>query len=52
MSREEQIESIENKQFIYKKLTENVKHSQEWPEYNEAQTKEKLLNGLLRQFLL
>lgn len=37
------MESIKDKQEKYKKLTENVKHTQEWKEYNEAQTKEKLL---------
>jgi len=37
------MESIEQKQWLYKKLTENAKHTQEWKEYNEAQTKEKLL---------
>lgn len=35
--------SIEGKKFIYKKITENKKHTQEWKEYNEAQTKEKLM---------
>lgn len=35
--------SIEEKQFVYKKLTENAKHTQQWKEYNEAQTKEKLM---------
>jgi len=35
--------SIENKEWLYKKLTENAKHTQEWREYNEAQTKEKLM---------
>jgi len=43
MSREEQSEPIKSKQWLYKKLTENEKYSQEWKEYNEAQTKEKLL---------
>jgi len=43
MHREAQIESIERKQWLYKKLTQNAKHTQEWKEYNEAQTKEKLL---------
>jgi len=43
MSREEQIKPIEELQEEYKKLTENAKYSQEWKEYNEAQTKEKLL---------
>lgn len=35
--------SIENKEWMYKKLTENAKHTQEWREYNHAQTREKLL---------
>lgn len=43
MHREAQIESIRNKQWLYKKLTEKKKHSQAWKEYNEAQTKEKLM---------
>lgn len=43
MSREEQNESIKQKEWLYKKLTKNAKHTQEWKEYNEAQTKEKLL---------
>jgi len=43
MSREEQIKPIEELQEEYKKLTENAKYGQEWKEYNEAQTKEKLL---------
>lgn len=52
MSRKEQIKSIEQKEWLYKKLTKNKKHTQEWKEYNEAQTKEKLffyklLNELL-----
>lgn len=43
MSRKEQIKSIRNKEWLYKNLTKNKKHTQEWKEYNEAQTKEKLL---------
>jgi len=42
MSREEQFECIKAKQEEYKKLTENDKYTQEWKEYNQAQTKEKL----------
>ena len=34
---------IETNQEIYSKLTEDVKHTQQWKEYNEAQTKEKLI---------
>lgn len=40
---ETQTQSIKRKQWIYKKLTENAKHTQEWKEYNEAQTKEKIM---------
>lgn len=40
---ETQTESIKRKQWLYTKLTQNAKHTQEWKEYNEAQTKEKLL---------
>jgi len=35
--------SIKEKEWLYKKLTKNKKYTQEWKEYNEAQTKEKLL---------
>ena len=37
------MESIEQKEWLYKKLTKNKKHTQEWAEYNHAQTREKLL---------
>ncbi|MEJ2267476.1 MAG: transposase [Nanoarchaeota archaeon] len=37
------MESIEQKQQEYKSLTKNAKHTQQWKEYNEAQTKEKLI---------
>lgn len=37
------MESIIQKQQEYKSLTENVKYTQQWKEYNEAQTKEKLM---------
>jgi len=37
------MESIKQKEWLYKKLTENAKHTQEWKEYNEAQTQEKLM---------
>ncbi|MBU3907483.1 MAG: IS5 family transposase [Nanoarchaeota archaeon] len=40
---ETQTESIKRKQWLYTKLTENAKHTQAWKEYNEAQTKEKLM---------
>lgn len=40
---EQQTESIKRKQWLYRKITENAKHTQEWKEYNEAQTKEKLM---------
>jgi len=43
MSRKEQIDPLEGKKFIYKKLTENKKFTQEWKEYNQAQTKEKIM---------
>jgi len=36
-------DSINQKEWLYKKLTQNAKHTQEWKEYNEAQTREKLL---------
>ena len=35
--------SINAKERLYKKLTEEKKHTQEWKEYNEAQTREKLM---------
>lgn len=35
--------SFKINQKIYSKLTQNDKHTQEWKEYNEAQTKEKLM---------
>ena len=34
---------LEAQKFIYKKITKNKKYTQEWKEYNEAQTQEKLL---------
>src|SRR3989344_7022852 len=34
---------LETNEEIYSKLTENVKYTQQWKEYNEAQTKEKLM---------
>lgn len=34
---------LNQKEWLYRKLTQNAKHTQEWKEYNEAQTKEKLL---------
>jgi len=37
------MESIKEKQEEYKSLTENAKYTQQWKEYNEAQTKEKLM---------
>jgi len=43
MSRKEQIKSIEENQEEYKKLTENARYTQEWKEYNEAQTQEKII---------
>jgi transposase len=43
MHREAQFESIKEKEWLYKKLTENKKYSQEWTAYNKAQTNEKLL---------
>ena len=43
MPREEQIKPIEEYRKEYKKLTKNAKYTQNWEEYNEAQTKEKLL---------
>ena len=43
MHREAQNESVNQKEWLYKKLTKNKKHTQEWKEYNEAQTKEKLM---------
>ncbi len=36
-------DSISQKEWLYRKLTKNAKHTQEWKEYNEAQTKEKLV---------
>jgi transposase len=36
-------DSTAQKEWLYKKLTANAKHTQEWKEYNEAQTKEKLI---------
>lgn len=35
--------SNNEKQQLYKKLTEGKKHTQKWKEYNEAQTKEKIM---------
>jgi len=43
MHREAQNESVERNEWLYKNLTKNKKHTQEWKEYNEAQTKEKLM---------
>jgi transposase len=43
---------IETNQEIYSKLTEDVKHTQQWKEYNEAQTKEKLIFYKLLDVLL
>ena len=37
------MKSIEQKQWLYKKLTINKKYTQEWKEYNQAQCQEKLL---------
>ena len=37
------MKSIKEKQIIYKKLTKNKKHTQEWAAYNKAQTNEKLI---------
>lgn len=37
------MKSINQKQWLYKKLTINRKFTQQWKEYNEAQTNEKLL---------
>ncbi len=34
---------IEQHQWLYHKMTENSKYTQQWSEYNEAQTKEKLI---------
>jgi len=36
-------ESLKINEEIYTELTQNVKHTQQWKEYNEAQTKEKLM---------
>ena len=35
--------SINKNKEEYKKLSENIKHTQKWKEYNKAQTKEKLM---------
>jgi|TARA_Y100000310_G_scaffold270220_1_gene283898 transposase len=35
--------NLENQQFVYSRLTKGNRYSQQWPEYNEAQTKEKLM---------
>jgi len=43
MHREAQFESIKEKEWLYKKLTKNKKHTQEWNAYNKAQTNEKLI---------
>ena len=43
MHREAQFESIKQKEWLYKKLTKNKKHTQEWHAYNTAQTNEKLI---------
>ncbi len=37
------MENLEGKKFVYSKLAKKKKYSQEWKEYNEAQTKEKLM---------
>lgn len=44
--------SVKDKQQEYKDLTENKSYSQNWPEYNKAQTKEKLLQLILADFVL
>lgn len=36
-------DSISQKEWLYRKLTANAKHTQAWREYNHAQTREKLL---------
>ncbi len=43
MHREAQIESVKEKEWLYKKLTKDRKHTQEWTAYNTAQTNEKLI---------
>lgn len=43
MRQKKQTNTICEGQEHYKKLTENTKHTQEWEEYNKAQTREKLL---------
>ena len=34
---------LNQKEWLYRQLTKDAKHTQEWKEYNEAQTKEKLM---------
>jgi len=36
-------DSVSQKEWLYSKLTKNAKHTQEWSEYNHAQTREKLM---------
>ena len=36
-------ESINQKEWLYRRLTKYAKHTQQWREYNHAQTREKLL---------
>jgi transposase len=37
------IDNLNQKEWLYSQLTKDAKHTQEWKEYNEAQTKEKLM---------
>jgi transposase len=43
MHRKAQFESVERNEWLYKNITKNKRHTQEWKEYNHAQTREKLL---------